>query len=76
MKSKITDSQLCAMLAEAELHRLLDLLKAPPGDFVVKRLRDYLHEQGVFTAEQCQVRCDCGWVRYRNEPCRHPQHGN
>jgi len=38
--------RLDAMLFEAEAHRLLDLIGAPAGKFINKRLADYARKMG------------------------------
>jgi hypothetical protein len=72
----MTDAKIQHLLAMCELHRLLDILGAPPGDYPVRRLREFLQEHGQFTMEGGEELCDCGWVKLANNPCRNPVHSN
>jgi hypothetical protein len=51
-KHKPSREQLSYLLFENEMHRLLDLLGAPPGRFIALRLETYLQKQGINTEKK------------------------
>jgi len=57
-KSAISYRDLDFLLFEGEMHRLLDLLKAPPGNYVGKRLRDYVEAQGIDTDSKAEPKSE------------------
>lgn len=54
-KKKLTNRDLDFMLFECEMHRLLDLIEAPPGQYICKRLREYAESKGIKTDWDAEV---------------------